>query len=140
MSTSAFRVVTIPPAVPFRGGSITFRTFVGWLLLTGARFNRTMAGGRAALRIEETLGPEPAEGAQAKLHPDDWKLLHEEAESPAGPMVLPGRTARGEDGSLTVPMAVLVPFADALSEERTRGPAPDAAPTDLQIGVDGRAV
>lgn len=111
---SAVRVVTIPSPVmvPIE---MTFGVFVRYLVDSDDRFNKTMAGGRAAIRLLAAL--EKADvGTRAEVHPDDWKLLHEAAEKPSHGYP----TLRRDQETIMIPARLLEPLVSALSEESTR--------------------
>jgi len=120
---SALRYVKVPSPVDVGNGlKFKFGDLVRYLVDTDDRFNKTMAGGRASMRLEALIRAEP--GDTVSVHPGDWQLLSDAAEKPtAGYPELTGLTPEGRSVRVPIPARKLLPLVDALSAEQTKDPA-----------------
>jgi len=126
MSKTSYRYVQVPKPVQFMGLEIGLLQIVTHVCDTDARFTRTAAGGRAAMRILSDL--ETLEGATWKVHPTDHEILKAVLEEPEkGYLTL---TRRAADGSVleeyAMPARLALPIVDAIVDAPTTPPAIEA--------------
>lgn len=116
------RYIQAPKPISFGTLSVSIRTLVEHLVSNDRRYNSNGRGIRSGARLLAEFADE--EKAFFKLHPDDWKLLHEVSEKPGEECGYPTLIAQLPDGTRTTKhiSRELLPFLDAIANATTEPP------------------